>query len=242
MLTVPRTARVACWLNAWLSRREGADHTITGVIGSDGEVEFSAVGPGTRLSAALLLGELRRLGVRRVSAALPHPGHPLGLGGPAAFNADALDAGEALLLYDVGVGLVPHSMNGHTVWMGAPADPPGYLPDVPTADRELRAELVAAADALAELDVASWSPDVADLLMNLRSPMSLDPQLPFASGPAGLLMVAGLRGREIVELALRAEGGATSASEAAIRRELLSPLRRAADTAVVAAASATGAA
>ena len=43
----------------------------------------------------LALGELRRLGASGCSLALPAPGDPLGLAGPPAFNAEALEAGEA---------------------------------------------------------------------------------------------------------------------------------------------------
>ena len=45
MLSLPDSARVACWLNAWLAGRESADDVITGLNGRHGLAEF--VGPET---------------------------------------------------------------------------------------------------------------------------------------------------------------------------------------------------
>ena len=147
MFTVPTAARSACWLNAWLSGREGADAVITGLMGEQAHVEFVVFGhdaPG--LSPALLLGELRRHGVTQVSAALPSPGDPLGLGGPTTFNSDALDVGEALVLHGCATGLVPRTTGRSTRWESSEAKPPSFVPDVAGADRALRAALTEAAD------------------------------------------------------------------------------------------------
>ena len=239
MFIVPTAARTACWLNAWLAGRESADDVIAGLIGEQAHVEFVVFGyDGPGLSPALLLGELRRHGVTRVSPALPSPGDPLGLGGPPSFNADAIDAGEALLLHGADVGLVPQVTGRATRWLASNATPPGFLPDLAGADQALRAALTEAADALAELDVASWNPGVADALMNLRRPMSLDTPMSFASGVAARTTVTGLRCEHIVELAFSdEEGGAVSAWEAEQRRAALVPLLRASRAAIVAACS-----
>jgi hypothetical protein len=239
VFTVPTAARSACWLNAWLSRREGADAVITGLMGEQAHVEFVVFGhdaPG--LSPALLLGELRRHGVTQVSAALPSPGDPLGLGGPTTFNSDALDVGEALVLHGCATGLVPRTTGRSTRWESSEAKPPPFVPDVAGADRALRAALTEAADALAELDVASWNPDVADALINLRQPVELDPPLSFPSGAAARTAVSGLRCQHIVELAFADHsGGAVSAWEAEQRRTALLPLQHASRAAIVAACS-----
>ena len=236
MFAVPTSARAACWLNAWLSGRESADAVITGLLGHQTHMEF-AVSDAEPVSAALLLGELRKQGVRRVSMALPSPGDPLGLGGPAAFNADAIDEGEALILYDVGTGLVPRTTGRSTRWEGSPADPPGYLPDVAGADRELRATLTETANALAALDVAAWNPDAADALMNLHSPARLDTAMPFPSGEAARAAVTGFRCQHIVDLAFCDDGGALSSWEVEQRRTALVPLHRASRAAIMAACS-----
>lgn len=235
MLRLPDAARVACWLNAWLSGREGADATISGLRGG-GSTEFVGTEPGTRLPPALFLGELRRLGVRRASSALPVPGDPLGLGGPATFNADALEARGGVVLHGSGLAMVPVRAVTVTTWHLSDADEPTYLPAVADADRALRAAMTGTANALASLDVASWRPDVADALLNVRRPVTQEPA-PYASPQAARLAHDALRAASIFSLAKADDGGAVSASEAAQRAAALMPLDRAARAAVVAATS-----
>lgn len=237
MLIVPRAARVACWLNGWLAHRESADAVISGVIDGDAAVEFAGLAPGVRLSPALLLGELRRRKATRVTTSLPRPGDPIGLGGPAPFNTDALDAGEAIVAHGADIGFIPRHLGDRTVWVGTAATPPAFLPDVPTADRELRQAVTQATDDLSRLDVASWSPDVADELMNLRAPAGMDVGLPFPTARAAQLAVTSLRCQHIVDLASRDDGGSLSASAAGRRRTALQPLQRAARAGLVAATS-----
>jgi hypothetical protein len=96
--------------------------------------------------------------------------------------------------------------------------------------------LPAAADELAELDVARWRPEVADELMALRRPTPL--LVPASTGSRQQRMLAlAARCRTIVELALADEGGAVTAAEADRRRAALLPLDRAARRAMVAACS-----
>ncbi|MBA3310283.1 MAG: hypothetical protein H0U28_09530 [Nocardioidaceae bacterium] len=237
MYVVPASARVACWLNAWLGGRESADAVITGLTEGQPHMGFSNFGASRSLSAAFLLGELRQQGVHRVSAALPAPGDLVGLGGPSTFNTEALDVGEAVLLHGPDVGFIPSRVGPSTQWVGATAAPPTYLPDIATADQELRLALVDAARDLAELDVASWNPEVADALMNLRAPTELDAPMAFVSPSAARTALAGLRSQRIVELAFRDDGGTVSSSQAAMRRTALTPLARASRAAVVAACS-----
>jgi hypothetical protein len=234
---VPAAARLAGWLNAWLDGREGADAVIAGVTGTHTVVEIRGIDTQGPLSLALALGELRRLGVHRVSACLPRPGDPLGLGGPAGFNVDALDAGEAVVLHGPGLGLLPSEVGGSVHWRAVEATPPTYVPDVSEADRDLRARLIETADRLAALDVTSWSPDAADALLNLRAPARFDVPMALPSGQAARAFVAGLRGMAIVALATRDDGGSVSSHEAERRRECLQPLERASRAAVVAACS-----
>lgn len=239
MFEVPHAARTACWLNAWLAGRESADAVITGLMGDQAHMEFVVFGhdaPG--LPPALLLGELRKHGVVQVAVALPAPGDPLGLGGPPGFNAVALEAGEAVLLYGAETGLVPRTTGRSTRWVAAPASPPGYLPDVAGADRALRGAVTEAANALADLDVASWSPDVVDALINLRQPVELDAPMSFPSGVAARTAIGGLRCQHIVALALADDdGGSVSSWQAEQRRAALVPLQHASRAAIVAACS-----
>lgn len=237
MPTVPSCARVSCWLNAWVARRRSADDVISGLL--DGQLSVEFVSPIDRqpLSPAMVLGALARLGVRRVSAALPTPGDLLGLGGPAGFNADALDAGEAVLWLGAAIGFIPTKVGRSTSWRGSPATAPTYLPDVASADRDLRRALTGTAQTLADLDVASWNPDVADALLNLRDPGTDDGALPFASPLAARTAMSGLRCEQIADLAMDSEGGALSSGQVEQRWRALVLLRRSARAAIVAACS-----
>jgi hypothetical protein len=172
-----------------------------------------------------------------VSVALPLPGHPVGLAGPAAFNADALESGEAIVLHGTGIGLTPLPMGSRVRWRSSPAIEPAYLPDVATADRELRDAFRDATERLVELDVASWNPDVADAILNLRSPSQLDHRLPFPTTRAAQTAITALRAEAIVGLAARDDSGSVTAVEITERREALRALHVAARTAVVAACS-----
>ncbi|MDQ3307173.1 MAG: hypothetical protein M3499_02250 [Actinomycetota bacterium] len=236
MLLLPESARVACWLNAWLAGRHGADMVIDGVRGDQVLVDFSGL-EGEPLSPALLLGALRGLGVKQASVALPVPGDPTGLGGPAGFNAAAHEAGEAVLCHGPDLGLLPTTISHTTRWTASTAHAPAYVADVTTADRELRDAVRIAANELAALDVATWNPEVADGLLNLRSPASFSGPTTFASASAAQTAAAAIRCRMIVALATADEGGSLSARAAASRRQLLASLDRAARAAIVAACS-----
>ncbi len=236
----PPAARTACWLNAWIAGRKPSDDVVDGLVGDHRSVWFFPVSGSEAIPPALVLGMVRKCSVRQVSLCLPRPGLPLGLGGPSAFNADALEAREAMLWHGAGVGYVPQRVGSTLNWTGSTAALPAYLPDVATADRDLRALLASATERLADLDIASWSPDVADELMNVRSPRSVGPPLPFASVQAARLASTATRCRTIVELARNDDGGALSASEMAARREVLTELDDAARVALVAACSAIG--
>jgi hypothetical protein len=237
VFVVPSAARLGCWLNAWIAGRTSADEAITGITAGRESVSFRGLEPQLDLAPAMMLGEIRRREVDRVTVALPVPGDLTGLGGPSEFNLGALDAGQAVLLCGAGIGMVPDTRPGATTWVAAPANPPTYLPDLATADRGLRDGLLSAADTLSRLDVASWSPDAADALMNLRAPATFDAPMTFGSAVAARVVASALRCVEIVRLALRDDGGALTAAESARRREALFPLRHASHVALVAACS-----
>ncbi|GAB2453240.1 hypothetical protein GCM10027062_37460 [Nocardioides hungaricus] len=237
MTTVlPPAARLAWWATAWLRGQAVADLAIDAVIGTDATHVVAGL-PGVEATATLVQGlaELRRLGATTVGAAFPVEGDPIGLGGPPAFNAAALDAGEAVVVAGTGLGLVPHRTGAAVGWTVHPAGP-RQLPDVGEADRALRAALLESANALADLDVARWRSEVADRLLDLRHREPL-------AAPDGVpprcveLAERGLQAREIVDLALEDDGAAVSATEAERRRSALVPLDRAARRALAAATS-----
>ena len=234
---LPVSGRLAWWATAWLRGHAVPDLVVDAVVGDDATHAVAGL-PGADGTETLVgaLARLRALGATGVGAAFPAEGDPVGLGGPAAFNAEALDAGEAVVVAGAGVGLVPHRTGAAVVWTVHPAGR-RQLPDVGEADRLLRAELLRAAETLAALDVARWRPEVADRLIDLRH------REPLAPPPAGVpgrcvdLAARGLLATGIVELALEDDGGAVTAAEAAGRREALRPLDRAGRRALTAACS-----
>src|SRR5690349_3433227 len=138
-------ARMAWWLSAGLRGDVGPDHVLDAVrrsvVGTDAAHDVAGLegpdDPGT-LPLVLAIGRFRAAGARSAGLALPSPGDPVGLGGPRPFNAAALEAGEAVLLEDCGLGLVPHRAGAGVVWQVLPADR-RPLVDLGEADRGLRA-------------------------------------------------------------------------------------------------------
>jgi hypothetical protein len=201
---------------------DDATHVVAGLPGTDGSVTLVRA-----------LGELRVAGCTGVGLALPAPGDPVGIGGPADFSAAALEAGEAVVAGDV--GLVPRRVGAAVEWTAYAAHR-RQLADVGEADRDLRRALQVSATALADLDVARWRPEAADALMNLHHPPALRPP---DGTPGRCVELAGrsLQALAIVTLALEDDGAAVSAAEIAGRRAALQPLGEAARRGLVAACS-----
>lgn len=243
MTSLPAAARVAWWGTAWLRGLIGPDECLDGILGAppddaDRDVAHVVIGEGEPAPLLLELAAARNRGAREVAAAFPAPGDPVGLRGPVAFTTAAIEQAEAVLLLGTDSGLVPHRVGRAVEWTLHVADrrPP---PDLGEADRALRTTLLAAAKALADLDVARWRPEVADELHDLRTGV---PLIAPAGTPARAVDVAGraLHLRAVVELALEDDGGAVSANEAAARRAALEPLDRAVRRALTAACSPDG--
>lgn len=230
--TLPDAAPMAWWLTSWLRGGVVTDLVLDELAECGSHVEDV---DGQEHGWASALGRWRTAGAVGAALAWPQQGNPVGLQGPPGFNTAALAAGEAVVL-DCGTGLVPSEVGdgaGTRVWQEHEALP-ASVEDAGAADRGLRQALLECADALAELDVARWRPEVADELMELRVSC---PWTPPEGIPARCVELAGRASRayRIVELAAVDEGAAVSASEMAARRDVLAPLGRAARTALVAA-------
>lgn len=244
-----RSGRFVAWGNAllggatspddmWTAIRGGDEtHTVLGVPGDTDDAGCS-VGWG--------VGTLRRHGVTGFRLALPEPGHPLGLTGPASFNTAALAAGEAVLTVGTPrLGFVPEvSHRGpegdrltYVVWHGMPVDDgvPADVPQLRDAERELAEMLREATAMLVRLDVAGGGPQALRALEAYRRRRAPQLLAPGYQPQAVRVLESARQVRALVALAATTDGTAVSAGEMAARAEALRPLARAARRATVAA-------
>jgi hypothetical protein len=237
--SLPMSARFALWFSGWACGALSLDDTRDAIVGDDAAHDVTGV-PGSPGSHPLIVavGLLRGRGATGAGVALPVPGDPLGLAGPAAFNAEVVEAREGVVVEGADLGLVPHRTGAGVVWTCHPAVTRRQVPDVAEADQALRQALVAATATLARMDVARWRPEVADELMALRRDVDLP--VPATMVPRAVRL-AGLaaRCRTIVDLALEDDGGSITGAEAGARRAALLPLDGAARRGLVAACSAS---
>ncbi len=236
-MSLPDSAVLGLWLGSCLRGTVGPDDLAEAVRG-DAPRHLVIGWPDSPepFDLTLLPGAARRAGASGVRVALPAPGDPVGLAGPPDFNALALDAEEALVLDGPDpVGLVPEVDARTVLWQAVPATVPPVL-DPGEAARTLRATLLEATADLVRLDVASWQPEIPDLLLNIRhrDPLPVPP----GTSPDHLeTLERATLCREIVALALDDHGGSVTAHEMEARRRCLTDLDRAARRAVVALCS-----
>jgi hypothetical protein len=235
---LPLSARFAVLFSAWVEGRASLDDTRDAIVGGDAAHHVSGI-PGLDGGEPLIiaLGALRSERATAAGLALPAPGDLVGLGGPAAFNSEVVEAGEGVVLEGADLGLVPHRVGAGVQWTCHQASSHRQLPDPSEAEAVLRQTLLRTAAALVDLDVARWRPEVADELVSLRrrDVSGLPDVMP---ARATQLAADAMRCRSIVELALEDDGGSVSAAEAEARRAALLPLERASRRALVAACSA----
>jgi hypothetical protein len=235
-----RSVLLATWGTAALRGLLSPDAAADAVThGGRPHVVEGLLGPAT---LPVLVHRLRAAGVEALRVALPAAGDPVGLPGPAAFTALAVDAGEAVLTVGgAPLGLVPHVEPAVVRWQAA-AVSDEVIRDVPTlaeAERQLTETLREVTAALMDMDVARWRPEVADRLAALgrggAGPSALAPGHP----PRALRVLA--QAQRLTDLAAIADehpGAAVSASEMAARSAVLRPLARTARRAMAAAANA----
>ncbi len=296
MLEVPRSVVLAAWAGAVAAGRASPAAALAAVTGTDephtttwapaspgsgamtdephhglgSDAPSWAIGEGVGVLAggtlADVLSALAGSGAR-VRAVLPAPGDPSGLAGPPALTADAVDAGEAVLVDDTaapgagspepgaGTGTASALVPDVTVF-GSSLEPGALVawtihrarvrPDagamtLASAARALRAALSSATGALTALDVASWRDDAADRLSDARGgALSRDAFPPSAPPEAVAVATTAARVLLIVELAGGDDGGSLVSTEAAARREVLREVEAVARAALAVAASSTG--
>ena len=230
---------MAWWLTGWLRGQVSPDDLVSAVLDGDAAHHVAGLPEHDELVPfALALGALRGTGATGAGLALPAEGDPVGLGGPAEFNREALEAGEAVVLLGGEAGLVPLRLGRGVVWHWQPASG-RQVPDLGEADRLLRRALIDAANGVAALDVARWRPEIADELSNLRLRASL------VAPPGTPALCADLASRAlqalgVADLALEDDGAAITAAEAEQRRTTLAGLAAAGRRALVAACSPEG--
>ncbi|WP_327586361.1 hypothetical protein OHA25_04610 [Nonomuraea sp. NBC_00507] len=218
----PVCPSLVAWGNAWLAGHVGLDEAADHVESAGGPVIAGEV------PLRKYLANLRASGLREVRLALPAPGDPLGLSGPASFNSAAVDAGQAVIavLDDHNLGLVPAPDLRGSSYVGVRLDvhesgPVRHdLPSLSEAERELSDAIRSATEALASVDgPAQGRPELG--------PRGGD----LAPGyPARAHRVSALAARLAAVLSLADDRGLTSgqiAARGAALRELDRAVRRA---------------
>ncbi|MGW3669331.1 hypothetical protein [Streptomyces sp. NPDC005141] len=249
MLSEPRSGQLAPWGNALLAGLVSPDDAVLAIVGDDAVHRVEGLpGESGPVGLTLALGRLRTLGVTGLRVALPAPGHPLGLSGPPAFNARALDAEEAVVCHGAALGFVPEvyeagpagDVHVEVVWhcLAVREAPPADVPSLGEAERELAEALREATEVLSRLDVAGSGPVAEAAIEAYRARAERGRELLAPGYPPRAVRVLELAQRvgTLISVAYDSgHGGAVSASEMAARAEALRPVERTARRAQVAA-------
>jgi hypothetical protein len=242
-----RSGRLVSWVRAWRAGLVPFDDVVAAVQGDDEDHEVTDVGgqahPVPLRSALPALSDVDPSAVRLV---LPAAGDPRGLPGPGAFTTAALAAGEAAVCG--GTGLVPavqrHVSGSGDVWHSVlwhvvplPAVPvQGEVLTLAEAEHDLLEALRTSTDALRDLDVARWRPELADALADLRRNGGRSELPPGYDDRAHrVLHRADLVARIVALAGEDAPGAAVNVYEASARDAALRPLATAARRARTAA-------
>ncbi|WP_226900204.1 hypothetical protein [Nonomuraea phyllanthi] len=150
----PVCPSLVAWGNAWLAGHTGLDEAADHVEAVAGPVVAGDV------PLRKYLANLRADGLRELRLALPAPGDPLGLSGPAPFNSAAVDSGQAAIVVLDGrnLGLVPTPDRRGSSYSGVRLEvhdcgPVRHdLPSLSEAERGLSEAMRSATDALAAVE------------------------------------------------------------------------------------------
>ncbi len=228
------------WVSAWLNGSAAADDVLDALSHWSPAHDVVAVDADTaaRLEVPVrgeaggqvagLLAAVRRVDATGGRLVLPVAGDVRGLGGRSEFAGVALHAGEAVVLLDAPIGLVPEPVaDGVLRWTAFEiGDAPGveHLP-LGEAEHELTGAMRVAAGVLTELGVAKHRSGVREEITARIAHRSAAPW-PEGTPPRALRVLQ--RANEvsaILELAAEdSPGGALSSSSARRRAEALRPL------------------
>ncbi|MFJ9520716.1 hypothetical protein ACIRPK_20990 [Kitasatospora sp. NPDC101801] len=244
----PRSGRLTAWGNALLGGFTSPDQAAEAVLGADQSHRFTGLPgdpDGELHSPAWALGRLRSLGATGLRLARPAPGHPLGLTGPAPFNAAALTAGEAVLAVGLPIGFVPEvevygpqgDQGVRVLWRCSTVNegPPADVPSLHEAERELADSLRETTRLLTQLDVAGAGPEAVRALTEWRRRGHTELLAPGYPPRAVRVLESARQITALLAIALDGHGAAVSATEMTARREILAPLGRTARRATAAA-------
>jgi hypothetical protein len=245
------SATFAVWSSAWLNGAAASDDVLDALLAWGEAHDVVAADAAAAEAFALplafnraatpvqLLMALRSQGAKSMRLVLPVPGDVRGLGGGGPFAEAALRAGDAVVLPELGFGLVPQpiaeGLVRWTVFSLTSAATPEYV-GLGDAEHGLTDAIRNSAGALQALDVASDRPGVrAELSAHLRS----RPDVDWPAGTPGRALRVLQRAEEIAAILVIASsddpGGALSASASSLRAEALRPLSDAVRTARCAA-------
>ncbi|MFJ7214130.1 hypothetical protein [Amycolatopsis sp. NPDC098790] len=244
------SATFAVWSSAWLNGAAASDDVLDALLAWGEAHDVVAADAAAAEAFALplafnraatpvqLLMALRSQGAKSMQLVLPVPGDVRGLGGGGPFTEAALRAGDAVVLPELGSGLVPEPIaEGLVRWTVFSLSPtPLEYVGLAEAEHGLTDAIRNSAGALQALDVASDRPGVrAELSAHLRS----RPDVDWPAGTPGRALRVLQRAEEIAAILAIASsddpGGAISASASTLRAQALRPLSEAVRTARCAA-------
>ncbi|MEV0051831.1 hypothetical protein AB0H34_15175 [Saccharopolyspora shandongensis] len=228
------------WTSAWLHGAAASDDLLDAlqtwaesqeVLAADEDLAARLDLPGPQAipaGPALLLAALRKAGAGGGQLVLPVPGDARGLGSTSPFAKLAMRVGEAVVLPQAGIGLVPQRIaEGILRWtvFGIGDLPPAEHLPIGEAEHGMASAMREAASALVDLGVAKHRPGVRE---EIAQTISARPAPPWPEGvPQRTLRI--LQRATEVEAILwvatdDAPGGALSASAIRGRTEALRPL------------------
>jgi hypothetical protein len=246
------------WTSAWLHGVVAADDVLDALLPWAELHEVVAADEATAaqldlpeptavpVSPAMLLATLRRNRATTARLMLPVPGDMRGIASRGAFGpfgANALHAGEAVLLPEAELGVVPMRIADgilrwtvHRVVAGRGVDQAGLA----EAEHALRSAVREAAATLSALDIARHRPEVRK---EIADTLASRPRPPWPAGTPGRVLRVLEQADEVAAILAAAAGeapsvdttAAVSASELAARAAALRPLAAAVRSARLAA-------